>query len=125
MSRQLALLWGGVSAALIGLSPWAPAVSGSLWPCTFKNLTGIACPTCGTTRAALALARLDVATAFVHYPLPALVWTLFLGGGLFAAALTLFGRTPPSLPERLPVWARAGVVSMLLLNWAYSIATGV
>jgi hypothetical protein len=125
MSRSIALWWGAVAAALIGLSPWAPDLAGNLWGCTFKALTGLACPTCGTTRAALALARFDVHTALTHYPLPALGWILFLGGGLAAAGMALAGRTPPAIPTRLPGWARAAVVSALLLNWAYSIATGV
>lgn len=125
MPRSIALWWGGVAAALIALSPWAPRFAGHLWGCTFKAVTGIACPTCGTTRAALALARFDVQTALTHYPLPTLGWVVFIGGGLVAAAMTLAGRTPPAIPTRLPGWARVAVVAALLLNWAYSIATGV
>lgn len=125
MRRQIALLWGGVAAALIALSPWAPQLSGSLWGCTFKAITGYACPTCGTTRAALALARFDFATALTHYPLPTLGWVVFLGGGLIAGAMALAGKSPPAIPSRLPNWVRATIVGALVLNWMYSIATGV
>ena len=125
MRRQIALLWGGVAAALIALSPWADTLSGSLWGCTFKALTGFACPTCGTMRAALALARFDFSTALTHYPLPTLGWIVFLGGGLTAGAIALAGRTPPAIPSRLPGWARAAIAGALFLNWVYSIATGV
>ena len=125
MRRQIALLWGGVAAALIALSPWASELSGGLWGCTFKALTGFACPTCGTTRAALALARFDFPTALTHYPLPTLGWIVFLGGGLIACAMALAGRTPPNLPSRLPDWARGLIAGALFLNWIYSIATGV
>jgi len=125
MRRQLALLWGGVAGVLIGLSPWGPQLAGGLWGCTFKALTGFACPTCGTTRAALALARFDFATALTHYPLPTVGWVVFLGGGLTVATMALVGRTPPAIPSRLPGWARAAIAGALLLNWAYSIATGV
>lgn len=125
MSRQLAYLWGAVAAALVALSPWAPQLAGGLWGCAFKALTGFPCPTCGTTRAAVALAKLDVASALLSYPLPTVGWLLFIGGGLVAAGLTLGGRTPPPIPSRLPGWARATIVGALLLNWAHAIATGV
>ena len=48
-----------------------------------------------------------------------------LGGGLAAAIGTLAGRTPPAVPTRLPLSGRVALVSAILLNWAYSIATGV
>ena len=125
MTRQIAFWWGGVAATLIALSPWAPEFSGGLWGCTFKALTGFACPTCGTARAALALARFDVSTALLYYPLPTVGWIVFLVGGLVAAAMALAGRTPPAIPNRLPDWARAAIAGALFLNWMYSIATGV
>lgn len=124
MSRNVAYLWGGVVLALVALAPWAEALSAGLWPCTFKSLTGYACPTCGTTRAALLLARFDVVTALTHYPLPAVGWIGFVLGGLYSLGATLAGKTPPPVPTSLPGWARATVVAAIGLNWAYLIATG-
>ena len=125
MSRQLALLWGAVAAVLLAASPWASFAGDALWECTFKSWTGIPCPTCGTARAALALARFDVLGAVSRYPLPTIAWIVLIGGGLYVGAMALLGRTPPAIPSRLPAWGRAAIVAAFLANWVYSIATGV
>lgn len=125
MNRQVALLWGGAALALVVFSPWAHVFQDSLWRCWFKSITGLPCPTCGTARAAVSLAELDVIGALRSYPLPALGWILFIGGGLGVAALALSGRTPPAIPNRLPRWVKLSVAAAILANWMYSIATGV
>ncbi len=122
--RQLAALWGAVALALIALSPLAPAIAGGLWSCPFKGLFGIPCPTCGTGRAALALARFDPVGALVSYPLPALAWTAFIALGLAAGWRAWQGKPLPRI-RRLPVWSRIAIIAAVAANWAYSIATGV
>jgi hypothetical protein len=125
VNRQIALLWGAVAAVLVGASPWASALGDALWECTFKSWTGIPCPTCGTARAAILLARFDFLEALGRYPLPTLGWIFLVAGGFVAAAMALLGRELPSIPTRLPVWGRIAVLAAVLGNWAYSIATGV
>ena len=109
---------------MIALAPLAPVIAGTLWSCPFKSLFGIPCPSCGTGRAALALARLDPLHALVHYPLPALVWMAFMVGGLWAG-WAAWRRKPLPRLRRLPAWAKVAIVVVVLANWAYSIATGV
>jgi Protein of unknown function (DUF2752) len=122
--RQLALLWSAVALSLIALSPLAPKIAAGLWGCPFKALFGIPCPSCGTGRAALALARFEPLYALAHYPLPALAWIAFITGGLVAGGYA-WRRKPLPRIRRLPVWVRVGIVVAVAANWAYSIATGV
>lgn len=93
--------------------------------CVVKTITGIPCPGCGTTRAALALARLDVVHAFMSYPLQSLAWSFFVVGGLVAGAWSLSGRDLPSPPRRIPRWVPVVAGLLVLANWAYCVATGV
>ncbi len=122
--RKLAFLWLAAAAGLILLSPTASWIVTGLWGCPFKSLTGFACPLCGITRAAVALAQLDVVGAFVRYPLPTLSWILFLVGG-FGAGWLAWRRRPLPRPGSIPVWLKIVLVAAVLLNWGYSIATGV
>ncbi|MDA8016962.1 MAG: DUF2752 domain-containing protein [Thermoanaerobaculia bacterium] len=123
---QLGLLWGSVSALSILISPLAPWLaerSDSF--CVIKALTGVPCPGCGTTRAALALAQLDVAHAFVSFPLQSFAWSVFIVGGLVAGAWSLSRRDLPSLPRRVPKWVFGLAVVLVMANWGYCIVTGV
>lgn len=125
--RQLGLLWGGVAAALVALSPFATRLAAALPACPFKSLTGLPCPGCGATRAALALSRLDVATAFAVSPLAAAAWTGLVAGGLLAGAWSLTGRALPAPPRldgrRLWAW-RVAVGTAVVGNWLYLLYAG-
>lgn len=123
--RQGALFWGAAVVGLLVLAPFGELLSAYLMGCPFKGLTGYPCPTCGTTRSAMALARFDVLGALVRYPLPTVGWILFVGGGLLSSAWVLGGRDLPRLPRQIPGWLIAGGLAVLLANWAWSIATGV
>ena len=123
--RQVALFWGAAALSLLALAPFGPMLSAMLWACPFKELTGWPCPSCGLTRAALALARFDVLGALMRYPLQTLGWIGFIGGGLASSAWVLLGRDLPSLPRRLPRWSLVVGGLLVALNWAWSIHTGV
>ncbi|HEX2163355.1 MAG TPA: DUF2752 domain-containing protein [Thermoanaerobaculia bacterium] len=126
--RQLAFLWGFVAAALVALSPLADRLAAGLPACPLKATTGWPCPGCGTTRAALALADLDVLAAFAVSPLAATGWVALVGGGLVAGGLAVAGIEPPAppawTPRRLTLF-RLGAAAAIAGNWLYLVAAGV
>ncbi|HOX08085.1 MAG TPA: DUF2752 domain-containing protein [Planctomycetota bacterium] len=95
--------------------------------CTFHAVTGHPCLTCGGTRAATAISRLDLGRAFASNPLVAL--GLALAGplavwGLVARFLRLpRPRLECSARERRLLWAGMGLLAAA--NWAYLIAAGI
>lgn len=123
--RQLGFLWGGAALALLAAAPFGPRLAAALPPCPVKALLGIPCPSCGTARAALALARLDFAAALGWNPLAALGWIALIGGGLAAGGWALAGHELPESPRELPWVARLAAVALLLANWAYLYSRGV
>jgi hypothetical protein len=123
-ARQLGLLWGAVALLLVALSPMAPALAASLPSCPARSLLELPCPTCGSTRAALALRGLDLRAAVAASPLAALGWIGLVGGGLVAGLLALLGR-----PLEEPAWIESSatrwlLVATVLANWVYLIRAG-
>lgn len=123
-SRQLGFLWGAVAAGLLALAPLAPRLAIAAPACPLRSLVGVPCLTCGSTRAALALSRLDLWAALTVNPLAAAGWLVLVAGGLMAGLLALRG-----IPLREPSWRlslplRLVIVLVLLANWVYVIQAG-
>ncbi len=92
--------------------------------CPLRALTGVACPTCGGTHAALALVRLDLAGAWRQNPLVAAAAVGLLAWAALAAAATLVRRwrVKVELTRGEQHCLRIGVILAVLANWAYEIA---
>lgn len=123
--REFRILWGVVALCLLAIAPLGSHFTRYLFSCPFRGLTGIPCPGCGTTRAALALAQFDFLGALVRFPLPTLAWIFLIGGGLLAGLSVLLKIDVPEPPRTLNNWQIAAFVAVVLANWIYSIATGV
>ena len=121
--RQLGFFWGAAALALLLLTPVAPVVAPDLPPCFFHQITGLPCPTCGGTRAVLALLSGDVPGALHANPLVAAILVFFTGGGLFAGAIAAFGRGVRE-PARIPGSGRAALVVVVAANWLWLIVDG-
>jgi hypothetical protein len=80
----------------LGVLVCGASVAGALPLCPLANLTGWPCPSCGLTRAALALLRGDVAGALALHPLAPPVLILL---GVFASGAWLgYVRTGQPVP---------------------------
>lgn len=112
-------LLAGAAIALLGLDR-VP-----LTLCVFKGLTGVPCPTCGSTRTLGQLATGDLAGAVTMNPAAALA---AVGVALWALAdlVLLPGRRAVALEAspRLGRLLRVAIPLLLLLNWAYLVAAG-
>ena len=69
-----------VLAALAALALLSAVTLG--WNCPVQHFTGVPCPGCGLSRAAVALLRLDFHTAFRYHPMvfvlpPVVLYALF------------------------------------------------
>ena len=120
--RQLAVLWAVLAAAAVALRPLWLAVAPGLPGCAFRAITGIPCPTCGTTHAAVALLQGHLLAALAANPLAALAGIGFVAGGLAAPVWAAAGWKVPVLPSPLPLRVRLAAVLVALAGWAYVIA---
>jgi hypothetical protein len=92
--------------------------------CVFKGLTGLPCPTCGSTRALGRLAVFDLAGAVAMNPLATLAFGLVAVWALVDLVLlprrrALSLEVEPRLAWRL----RIAVLALFLANWVYLLAT--
>lgn len=120
--RQLAFIWGVLAASSILLRPLWLALPPYLPKCPFRSLTGLPCPTCGTTHAVLAALHGRPLQALAANPLAALAGATFIVGGLLAPLWAGANLPIPETPRPWPLWFRVALVAVILANWAYLIA---
>ncbi len=91
--------------------------------CIFKALTGLPCPTCGTTHALVSMGRGDLFASFRANPLAAFLLLLSVAVFLVGIVFRLSTHTRISLvltgrEERI---ARITAILLVLANWSYLI----
>jgi len=119
--RQIAWLWLAAAVSALILRPLWLALAPLLPGCPFRLLTGVPCPSCGTTRAALALLQGRPLVALALNPLSALAFSGFALGGVIAPLWVALRGPVPDLPRPLPPWARVALLAVLAANWAWVI----
>lgn len=119
-SIEFGALYGGI--ALAGLLAVSLLPIARILPsCAFKGLTGMPCPTCGFTRAAVALSRGSLTTAISMNPLLSILVIAALLAGAYSAITFAFRmkRVRISLDRREGNAVRAAAVLLFFLNWLY------
>jgi hypothetical protein len=119
---EFAIIYGLI-AILALLSARVLPLQDILPPCPFRAITGIPCPSCGTTRSLVHLAHGDFAGSLILNPLFSLVMitALFL---FFARSACLpFNRSRITLTHTRceGTLLRAGMAGIFLANWSYLI----
>lgn len=124
-ARAALLAWGGAALLALLLRPVWPVAAAWLPACTFHELTGFACPTCGTARAAVALLEGRVLASLSFNPLAAAAGAALLGGGLLAVGWAVAGLPVPGRAPGSPrAWGIALAVAVVA-NWVYLILAGI
>ncbi len=119
----MAFLWGIVMLSTVVLRPFWLALVPFVPACPFRSLTGVPCPTCGTTHAAIAMLHGRIGAALAANPLAAAAGLAFLAGGLIAPLWVALRLPVPEIPAPLPRWVRALILAALAASWMYVIAT--
>jgi hypothetical protein len=93
--------------------------------CLFKGLTGLPCPTCGSTRTLGRLVALDFAGALAMNPLATAGAAVVAAWALADLALLPGGRAlGVEVAPRLARALRWGALVLFLANWAYLLTSG-
>ncbi|MBI5198565.1 MAG: DUF2752 domain-containing protein [Nitrospirae bacterium] len=123
---EYSLIYGGLAILILLAARFLPLAKMPIF-CPLKTVSGIPCPTCGSTRAIIHLAHFDLMGAFAMNPLISsslIAGTIFLLYSLASYLLTpLRLDVKFSLREKLIL--RLGIGLAIFLNWIYLIISGI
>jgi Protein of unknown function (DUF2752) len=121
----LGAIFGGIGVAAAG-TVWLLGLDHLPFTfCVFKGLTGLPCPTCGSTRALARLFGLDLAGAVAMNPFVTLVAVVMAAWALADLALLPRRRSlKVEVSPRLGGWLRAAALVAFFLNWVYLLVVG-
>ncbi len=117
---EFGIIYGGIALAAL-CAVRLPSVLSFIPSCTFKRLTGLPCPTCGSTRSLTHLAHGDIFAALAMNPLAAagvLTAVLFFLYGIVALLFNL-PRVKVLLTVNEGNALRSSAAAILLIQWIY------
>jgi hypothetical protein len=120
-------IWGWIipSTGLLGMI-WLRLAGLPQIVCAFRTLTGLPCPTCGATRAVVALSRGAIGESFALNPLvpiAAAAASVYVPYALTVSHLGL-PRLRAQLKKHDWVALRVSIVAAVAALWGYLIAAG-
>ena len=122
---SLGAIFGGIGVVVAGAVALLHLDRLPFTVCLFKGLTGLPCPTCGSTRAVARLFGLDVAGALAMNPLVTAVAVVIAAWAIVDLALLPSRRSLRlDLSPRLGHLLRALALVAFFLNWVYLILSG-
>jgi len=117
---EFGIIYGSIAILMLAAGRFLPILSFAP-DCVFRGLTGIPCPTCGSTRSLMHLSHGDILSAFFMNPLTTLC--LIAAIVYFFASIMRVVFDLPRINILLTVKeknvVRAGVVMALVVQWAY------
>ncbi|MGV3459220.1 MAG: DUF2752 domain-containing protein [Flavobacterium sp.] len=125
-NRLYLLLAGGIAAGY-ALLAFTHDNHDAPTPCIFKHLTGIACPSCGSTRSVLAISQGNFTEALLTNPLGFIIAAVLIIGPIWLltdAALKndslyrAFRTFEKTIRTR---WLAATLILLIAANWAWNI----
>jgi hypothetical protein len=115
---EFGLIYGGIALLALCAARVLPILT-FLPSCTFRELTGLPCPTCGASRALVYLSQGDILSSVAMNPLI----SLCLIASLLYFAYSLFtlkgARISLVLTKTDKNIVRASVLFMVLVNWCF------
>jgi hypothetical protein len=117
---EFGIIYGGIAVLFLLLARFFPLLT--ITPsCLFKDLTGFACPTCGSTRSVMHLAHGEVLAALALNPLIAMIFVAAALYCIYCIVTVVFGLPRlviiPTEQER--TLFRSMAVSLIVAQWAY------
>jgi hypothetical protein len=131
-NRLYLLLATGMLAGYgwLAWASWQTVHNTDFTPCLFKNATGIACPSCGTTRSVLLLSKGLFTKAFLLNPLGFIIALLMLVLPLWLLYDVLFKKgtlhySYKQFETTLRIrWVAITLIILIVLNWIWNIQKG-
>jgi hypothetical protein len=117
---EFGIIYGAIALFALFAARFLPVLS--LAPaCAFKALTGLPCPTCGSTRSVVHLADGDLLSAFSMNPLTVSVILFVVLAFVYGTVTLVFGlpRISFNLAEHEKKRLRIFCVLAVLADWAY------